>query len=151
MARTCLRLRHASRRARPLARSVLDLNLFRRLAAKLQVELELARGASTADIGALYEQLLTHATGFAYHAESFPADFDTNFATADYLRAAICAAQIRTYLRAKVGEDWWRRDETGSFLGTQFRRGTEPSCDELATQLGFAPYDVGPLVAEFRS
>ena len=51
---------------------------------------------------------------------------DDGFYSADYLRAWIRAAQVRAYLREAIGEDWWRRPETGDFLRELFVAGHAP-------------------------
>ena len=73
---------------------------------------------------------------------------DTGFYSADYLRAWIRAAQLRAFLRAEVGDDWWCRQETGGHLRALFREGTRPSSEELAARIGFEPLDTGPLLDE---
>jgi hypothetical protein len=73
---------------------------------------------------------------------------DAGFYSADYLRAWIRHAQLRTYLIQEVGEDWWRRSETGDILRDLFAEGTLPSSEEIAARLGFQPYDTKPLIRE---
>ena len=73
-----------------------------------------------------YEERLTAATGIRYPAEEFLADMDAGFYSADYLRAWIRAAQLRTHLRREVGEDWWRAPETGDFLRASSTRAPAP-------------------------
>jgi hypothetical protein len=73
---------------------------------------------------------------------------DAGFYSADYLRAWIRSAQLRAHLVSEVGEDWWRREETGDRLRALFREGTRPSSEDVAARLGFEPLDTGPLVAE---
>ena len=73
---------------------------------------------------------------------------DSGFYSADYLRAWIRSAQLRAYLRREVGDDWWRRAETGDQLRALFFEGTRPSSEEIAQRLGFEPLDTSPLVAE---
>jgi hypothetical protein len=76
---------------------------------------------------------------------------DPGFYSADYLRAWIRHAQLRSYLLAEVGEDWWRTPKTGELLRQLFAEGTRPSSEEIAGRLGFAPFDTGPLVAELNA
>ena len=57
---------------------------------------------------------------------------DSGFYSADYLRAWIRSAQLRQYLVREVGEDWWRRPETGERLRDLFREGTRPTSEEIA-------------------
>jgi hypothetical protein len=73
---------------------------------------------------------------------------DDGFYSADYLRAWIRAAQLRAYLRAAVGSDWWERPETGAFLRGLFAEGTRPSSEDIAARIGFDPLDTRPLVQE---
>ncbi len=76
---------------------------------------------------------------------------DAGFYSADYLRAWIRAAQVRSHLRGEVGEDWWRRPETGELLRGLFRKGTRPTTEEIAGRIGYEPLDTAPLVAELAA
>jgi hypothetical protein len=76
---------------------------------------------------------------------------DPGFYSADYLRAWIRHAQLRSYLLAEVGEDWWRSPKTGEILRALFNEGTKPSSEEIATRLGYQPYDTAPLIAELTA
>ena len=61
-------------------------------------------GAASAEDGGTpggYSELLTAATGIRYPAENYLADMDSGFYSADYLRAWIRSAQLRTYLVAR--------------------------------------------------
>ena len=128
----------------------LEAFLYRRYAAKLRYELgfwelfPLEQGCSPVD----YEPLLTEATGLHYDARAYLSDMDSGFYSADYLRAWIRSAQLQTYLRREIGEDWWRSTKTGELLRGMFAEGTRPSTEEIAGRLGFDPLDTAPLVAE---
>jgi hypothetical protein len=127
----------------------LEALLFRRYVAKLGFELEFwSRFAQDGGTPAGYEERLTAATGVRYRSQAFLADMDADFYSADYLRAWIRSAQLQAYLRNEVGEDWWRRPETGERLRELFREGTLPTSEEIARRLGYDPLDVGPLVSE---
>jgi len=123
--------------------------LFRRYSAKLGYELDFWK-RFPADGGTPdgYEERLTAATGIRYPAANHLADMDAGFYSADYLRAWIRAAQIRAHLRDEVGEDWWRRPETGELLRDLFREGTRPTTEQIAQRIGFDPLDTAPLVSE---
>ena len=58
---------------------------------------------------------------------------------------------LRSYLLAEVGEDWWRSPKTGEILRALFNEGTKPSSEEIATRLGYQPYDTAPLIAELTA
>jgi hypothetical protein len=129
----------------------LDAFLFRRYAAKLRYELLLwGDFANATGYAEEYERLVSRASGFRYPRENYLADMDDGFYSADYLRAWIRAAQVRAHLRGAVGEDWWRRPETGAFLRDLFVQGTRPSSEDVARRIGFEPLDTGPLVDELR-
>ncbi len=127
----------------------LEALLFRRYEAKLQFELEFwSRFAEDRGTSGGYSERLSDATGLVYRSDNYLADMDAGFYSADYLRAWIRSAQLRRYLVREVGEDWWRRPETGERLRALFREGTKPSSEEIAGRLGCEPLDTAPLLAE---
>jgi len=123
--------------------------LFRRYVSKFQFELDFwgrfAEDGGTADG---YEDRLTSATGVRYRSDGFLADMDAGFYSADYLRAWIRSAQLRSYLENEVGAEWWASEQTGERLRALFTEGTKPSSEEIAGRLGFEPLDTAPLLAE---
>jgi hypothetical protein len=131
------------------ATTFLEALLFRRYTAKLQFELGFwshfdQAGTTSED----YEEKLTAATGIHYPRDGHLADMDAGFYSADYLRAWIRHAQLRSYLIDEVGEDWWRSTKTGEILRALFAEGTKPSSEEIAARLGYQSYDTKPLVGE---
>lgn len=127
----------------------LDALLFRRYTAKLRYELGFWSDFEHAlEHAADYEERVSAASGFRYPREGFLADMDEGFYSADYLRAWIRAAQVRARLRDAVGESWWRDAATGELLRSLFARGTRPSSEDVASELGFDPLDTEPLVTE---
>jgi hypothetical protein len=127
----------------------LEALLFRRYAAKLEFELEFwSRFPEDGGTAEGYSERLTAAVGVRYREDAFLADMDAGFYSADYLRAWIRAAQLRDYLGREIGDDWWRRPETGAMLRELFAEGTRPSSEEIAARLGFDPHDTRPLLAE---
>ena len=127
----------------------LEALLFRRYAAKLRFELDFwGRYADDGGTSAGYSERLTEATGIRYPAENYLSDMDSGFYSADYLRAWIRSAQLRQYLVREVGEDWWRRPETGERLRELWREGTRPTSEEIAARIGCEPLDTAPLLHE---
>jgi hypothetical protein len=127
----------------------LEALLFRRYTAKLGYELEFWSRFEDADlVSDEYADRLTAAIGMRYPRDGHLADMDPGFYSADYLRAWIRHAQLRTYLIREVGEDWWRSSQTGDILRNLFTEGTKPSSEEIAARLGFEPNDTAPLIAE---
>jgi hypothetical protein len=131
------------------ATTFLEAFLFRRYSAKLEYELDFwGRFAGDGGTPDGYAERLLDATGLRYPGENYLADMDSGFYSADYLRAWIRCAQLREHLRREVGEDWWRRAETGELLRDLFREGTRPLSEDVAARLGFDPLDTTPLVGE---
>jgi hypothetical protein len=128
----------------------LEALLFRRYTAKLQFEIDFWSGFGDGN-GAgpdEYHRLLTSAAGVSYRPDAYLADMDAGFYSADYLRAWIRSAQLRTWLEREVGEDWWHNPKTGDHLRSLFAEGTQPTSEEIAGRLGFDPYDTKPLLTE---
>jgi hypothetical protein len=127
----------------------LEALLFRRYVAKLQFELDFwSRFHDDGGTAEGYSERLTAATGIHYRRDAFLSDMDAGFYSADYLRAWIRHAQLREHLQREVGDDWWRRAETGERLRELFREGTKPSSEQIAQRIGFDPLDTRPLVEE---
>jgi hypothetical protein len=133
------------------AASFVEMLLFRRYVAKLGFELEFwADFWEDAARPERYEELLTRATGARYRGDYYLADMDEGFYSADYLRAWIRSAQLRDHLKREIGHDWWRSAKTGDFLRSLFAEGTRPASEAIAARLGYAPFDVGPLLTEYN-
>jgi hypothetical protein len=127
----------------------LEVLLFRRYVAKLEYELQLWADFERAeDYSETYAAALRASIGFRYRPDGYLADMDGDFYSADYLRAWIRAAQLRAHLRQTIGEDWWRRPETGELLQSLFREGTKPTSEEIAARIGYEPLDTAPLLDE---
>jgi hypothetical protein len=130
----------------------LEALLYRRYTAKLQYELGFWSSFEEAGlVSDEYSERLTEATGIRYPRDGHLADMDPGFYSADYLRAWIRHAQLRAFLIAGVGEDWWRSPRTGELLRALFTEGTKPSSEEIASRLGFDPNDTAPLVNELTA
>src|SRR5438874_5126045 len=131
------------------ATTFMEALLFRRYTAKFQFELDFwGRFSDDGGTPGGYEEKLTSATGVRYRSDGYLADMDAGFYSADYLRAWIRSAQLRSYLEREIGSDWWASTETGERLRALFSEGTKPSSEAIAARIGFEPLDTGPLVAE---
>ena len=130
----------------------LEALLFRRYTAKLGFELAFWSAFENAGLTSEdYEQRLTAATGIHYPPDGHLGDMDPGFYSADYLRAWIRHAQLRAHLIDEVGTDWWKSPQTGELLRTLFAEGTKPSSEQIASRLGFEPYDTAPLISELTA
>ncbi len=131
------------------AATFLEALLYRRYVAKLHFELDFwSRFHEDGGTSDGYSERLTEATGVVYRTDNYLADMDSGFYSADYLRAWIRSAQLRSYLIAQFGDGWWRSHETGDFLRGLFAEGTRPSSEEIARRIGYDPLDTRPLLAE---
>jgi hypothetical protein len=127
----------------------LEAFLFRRYEAKLRFELDFwSRFATDRGTSAGYADRLTAATGYAYRRDGHLGDMDEGFYSADYLRAWIRSAQLRSYLLSEIGDDWWCNASTGDLLRDLFLEGTKPTSEEIAGRLGFEALDTTPLLHE---
>jgi hypothetical protein len=127
----------------------LEALLFRRYEAKLRFELDFwGRFATDGGTPEGYADRLTAATGYAYRRDGHLADMDEGFYSADYLRAWIRSAQLRSHLLSEIGDDWWCNPGTGDLLRGLFLEGTKPTSEEIAGRLGFDPLDTAPLLHE---
>jgi hypothetical protein len=127
----------------------LEALLFRRYTAKLHFEIDFWSAFGNGGVGPdEYHRLLTAASGVSYRPDAYLADMDAGFYSADYLRAWIRCAQLREWLTAEVGEDWWHNKKTGDHLRSLFAEGTQPSSEEIAGRIGFDPHDTKPLLTE---
>lgn len=142
-------LSDAQARENAEATTFLEALLFRRYVAKLRYELGFwTRFPQDGGTNAGYADTLGPAVGLRYRPDAYLADMDAGFYSADYLRAWIRSAQLRSFLVREVGEDWWRNPKAGTYLRDLFSEGTKPSSEDIAARLGFAPLDTAPLVHE---
>jgi hypothetical protein len=133
------------------ATTFMEALLFRRYVSKFQFELDFwGRFRDDGGTPGGYEERLTAATGVRYRSDGFLADMDAGFYSADYLRAWIRSAQLRSYLEREIGSEWWASTETGERLRALFAEGTKPSSEEIAARIGFDALDTTPLVAELK-
>jgi hypothetical protein len=130
----------------------LEALLFQRYVAKLRFELGFwSRFRDDGGTPDGYAELLSATTGLRYRPDGFLADTDAGFYSADYLRAWIRSAQLRSHLVGQVGGDWWRSPQTGELLRALFFEGTQPTSEEIAARLGYEPLDTEPLVHELNA
>jgi hypothetical protein len=120
------------------------LCLIRRYIGKFMFELELF-SKDNIDDGGGYSEWMERITGFIYEPEAAFIDLDEDFYSADYIRAWIGEAWLRSYLKKKFGNEWFKRREAGEFLVTLWKKGERWGLDELIRGLGGNPLDISPL------
>lgn len=124
------------------------LYMLRRYAAKLLYELRLHSGDDLSVMPGEYASILSDALKIRHPGVYWLADLDDGFYAAQYLRAWIFEAQLRSFLVQRFGERAYAYPETGEVLKELFSRGQEFSVEELAGRLGLAALDLDPLYEE---
>ena len=85
----------------------------------------------------------------------FPADFlglaADPLGGPDFMRAALFAHQLRTFLAAEYDETWFESERAGRFLVDRWREGQRYTAEEMVRYLGFAGLDPRPLVDDLKA
>lgn len=89
----------------------------------------------------LYAAKLSAATRFLYPPQRYLWDMDSDYYSADYLRAWITEAMLRRYLEDTFGEGWFARSEAGVFLLELWSSGESVENEDIARMLGYEPFD----------
>lgn len=124
------------------------LFMLRRSAAKLLYELRLHGGKSLADMPQEYAALLTDALKVPYPESYYLADVDDGFYVAEYLRAWVFEAQLRSFFIERFGERWYAYPEAGQALRELFAEGQRFGVEELAQKLGMPGLDLDVVLQE---
>lgn len=130
--------------------AVADLFSLREAAARLEFEIRLSDSDNPGDLGPVWAEKLTEATGFRFEARSFLERLGQRFGVARYLRGRMLAAQLDRELRERFDEDWYRNPRTGPFLGDWFANGLRFSAAEVAASLGSDRLGADALIAAVR-
>jgi len=121
---------------------------LRRRAGHLLYELQW-RQADPQDAPGLYLQTMSRAYGVPLSADDaarYLVDREEWFYSADELRAAFLAEQLRDHLTKQFGSPWWQQLEAGNFLRSLWADGNVFLADELAAQIGEAAVDPKALI-----
>jgi hypothetical protein len=134
------------------AREYLELANFRKLylvrqaIGRLRYELELHTGET--GLAPLYAEMLTEHTGVQHRPEEYLADVSDGYQVAVSLRALLFEVQLRHWLEANAGENWFQRPEGAQLLAGLWRRGQSLSVPELAQALGRPGLELDPLIED---
>lgn len=126
----------------------MDLWFLRRYAAKLLYELELHRGGSFDAAPERYRDHLCDTLGVHIWPENYLFDVDDGLYCAAYLRAWALERQVRRRLKRDHGEEWFASPAAGDTLRALWRRGQEPTADEIAREIGDQGIQFGYLVED---
>ena len=107
------------------------LYYVRRYCAKLLYEIEFFQADDAESMKPRYAELLTEALKLPANAANYLADIDGSFYVTGYLRSWAFEAQLREFLRAEFGNEWFARREAGDLLRELWSLGQGPTADEL--------------------
>jgi len=112
-----------------------SLYFLRRYAAKLLYELEFHGGADPADLQPLYVELLSDAIKIEPSPTDYLADIDPGFYASCYLRSWAFEAQLRDYLRQRLGTTWFAQRDAGSLLRELWSEGQRMTAEEMLAEV----------------
>jgi len=99
-----------------------DLSVFRRYAAKFLAEYEIFSSGDLSN-GEPYAELMARHTGFYYQPESHLFDLAPEFYSLDYVLGWLAEAIMEEHLRGLLGTRWMFRPETGDILKKWWNQG----------------------------
>lgn len=130
-------------------RVLIDLYMFRRYVAKFTAELRFFQQGNLNNSN-LYATTLTELTQFIYDPVSYLFDMDSEFYSADYLRAWITEAQLERFLVEKFDLTWWSNRKVKDLLVSWWQNGEKQEPEQLIGDLGLKPFDLSPLEDRFQ-
>ncbi|MEJ7654217.1 MAG: hypothetical protein WKH64_13295 [Chloroflexia bacterium] len=129
-----------------------ELFMLRRYVSKLQYELRFFEEPLNNERNQeLYAGQLEAGTRFVYQPQGYLYDMDAGYYTADYLRAWITEAMLRHHLESTYGERWFNAPEAGKLLRDLWATGEQKENEDVATMLGYSPFDTSYLAAQYTS
>jgi hypothetical protein len=112
-----------------------SLYFLRRYSAKLLYELEFHAGADPADLQPLFVELLSDALKIQPSPTDYLADLDPGFYASCYLRSWAFEAQLRDYLRQRLGTTWFAQRDAGSLLRELWSEGQRMTAEEMLAEV----------------
>jgi hypothetical protein len=126
------------------------LYFVRRYCAKLLYEIEFFQSDDPASMRPRYAELLTEALKLPANPESYLDDIDGSFYVTGYLRSWAFEAQLRDFLRAEFGNDWFARRASGDLLRELWSLGQQPSAEDLLADVTGARLEMASVADRIR-
>jgi hypothetical protein len=130
--------------------SWLDLYDLRRLAARLQFDLEVCESDRPGSLGARWAELMFDATRVRHDSRGYLTRLGQRFGSARELRARLLSATLARALEERFDEDWYRNPRSGKFLRQWLAGGLSRDATELSELLGQTGLVADPLIATVR-
>ncbi len=134
-----LGLRESEEFRRTLA--ILRLTQVRRLAARLNYEVEYHSGALVGRAGERYVKLLNEALHVTVEQTEYLSGLSDSLSAGDYFRAYAFESQLREYLMTKFGSRWWVSRKAGEMLIDLWNTGQRYTVEEMADLIGLGGLD----------
>jgi len=129
----------------------IHLMSIRRCAAKFMFEYEYHTGALEGDPAERYSEVLSGRLQIYIPPDFYLIDMDDGFYSAQYLRAWILVAQLREYLQASFGANWFKNRDCGAYLRELWRAGQPEYGEDLAIRIGCDGLDTRALIRSLNS
>jgi hypothetical protein len=126
------------------------LYIARRYCAKLLYEIEFFQAEDARAMQPRYAELLGDALKLPVNRESYLDDIDGSYYVIGYLRSWAFEAQLREFLRAEFGNEWFARREAGELLRELWSLGQGPTADELLRDVTGATLEMATVAARVR-
>jgi hypothetical protein len=129
----------------------LDLYELRRLAARLQFDLEASESERPGSLGARWAELMFEATDVQHDSRDFLIRLGQRFGAARQFRARLFSALLVQVLEERFDADWFRNPRAGSFLSQWLAGGLSRDAAELSDLLGESGLVADPLISTVRN
>ena len=117
---------------------------------KLIYEIALHKDEDFESKSDFYKQVLRTATLCEHSEADYLVYCRPFFYTAAYLKASLVEPVLRSYLRERFDEQWWRDKEAGDFLRRMWKEGGKITSQEILKRLGHEELDISPLITTFQ-
>jgi hypothetical protein len=126
------------------------LYFVRRYAAKLLYEIEFFQAENIPSMRNRYAEILGDSLKVPINPESYLDDIDGSFYVTGYLRSWAFEAQLREFLRAELGNDWFAKRDAGDLLRELWSLGQGPTADVLLKDVTGAKLELASVAARIR-
>lgn len=127
-----------------------DISVFRRYAAKFMAEFEMFSSGDLSN-GERYAELMARYTGFYYQPEGHLFDLVPEFYCLEYLLGWMGAAILEDHLRGRMGERWAFCSETGDILKKWWEQGNQYNIFRFMDKNNLGPMSPAPLLKRWNA
>jgi hypothetical protein len=126
------------------------LYFVRRYAAKLLYEIEFFQAEDIPSMRSRYAEILGDSLKLPVNPESYLDDIDGSFYVTGYLRSWAFEAQLREFLRAELGNEWFAKRDAGDLLRELWSLGQGPTADALLRDVTGAKLEMASVAERIR-